>query len=657
MPATPTQAWRRDPILLAAMLLAGTTLAALSIMSYQSYNAGMLDLGAMAQAIMSALRGRPLVTTGPTGNFSRLAGHVELLYFALAPLAALWRDPQPLLVAQAALMVAGAIPAYRIALRRLESVTAARCAALIYLLYPVAQTAVLFDLHGDTLAMPLLMFAIDAADRAAWRPLALWAGLALLAKVYMAAPVAGIAAYLFLWGGRRRAGLILGAAAVAYGAVVFFVVRELFAPTELNQSAAAIYTSFYFGASEQILMTLPGRLLSAMIVLGPALFVAWRGWRWLLVGAPLTAAALLSTGPGSGYHYESHHYAAMVPFVVMATIDGAARLRSAGEAAAREAGQAGPARRTKIIRPWQNDLIFTTLVVVLCWALLVDQPLGPRFWLAAPGDGLDPSGYAQTARDPLKDHFLAERVPPGAPLAASMFLASHLADRDTLYVTRYPDDPGGQRLPALLPAVDYAVADALFDWRLVDGGQVLGGADYERAEIGVLMRDPAFGLVAAHDGLLLFQRGAPETARLRQEVAARAGAPAAPIATFGPIALLGAEVRHLGGRRYEASFEWIIAGELPADRDLIPVSSLEGAEGARMVHLPTFALLPTGAWRQGEIVGERFEVELPADLPPGAYAWRVAWHDPASPDAYATGAASLVAGDGPFTVTMIEVSR
>jgi uncharacterized membrane protein len=627
------------------MLAVGVMLAALSVLSYRSYNAGMLDLGAMSQAIMSVLRGQPLVTTGATGNFSRLAGHVELIYVALAPLTALWRDPQPLLVAQAALMAAGAIPAYRLALRHLEDVTAARCVALIYLLYPVAQTAVLFDLHGDTLAMPLLMFALDAADREAWRPFALWAGLALLSKVYMAVPVVGIGAYLFLWGGRRRAGLIIGAAAVAYGAVVFFVVRELFAPTFLNQSAAIVYTNFYFGASEQLLTTVPGRLLSALVVVGPVLFVAWRGWRWLLVGAPLAAAALLSTGPGSGYHYEGHHYAALVPFIVMATVDGAGRLR------------ATPARG-RAPRPWRNDLIFTTMVVALCCVLLVDQPFGLRFWQKAPGDGLDPSGYGLTARDALKDRFLAAYVPPDVPIAASMFLASHLADRDTLYVTRYPDDPGGKRLSALLPEVDYALADALFDWRLVDGGTVLGGADYERAEIGVLLRDPAFGLTAARDGLLLFERGAPESAQLRQEVTttrAQPGMAEALVAVFGPIGLYHGEVTHLGGRRYEASFTWLATGEPPTG-DLIAVSSLDGVEGSRIVHLPTFALLPTSAWQAGDLINERFTVELPANLPPGRYDWRVAWYDPTSSEAFATDAASRIPDSAPFTVTTIEVS-
>lgn len=638
----------RDPFLWLAMLLVGVMCAALGLLSYQGYNSGMLDLGNMAQAILSATRGQPLVTTGAEGNFSRLSGHVELIYFAFAPLMALWPDPRLLLLAQAALAAAGAIPAYRIALRRLDSTLAARCAALIYLLYPVTLTAVLFDFHGDTLAMPLLMFAIDAADRRAWRSFAAWIGLALLCKLYIVAPVAGIGAYLVLWGGAKRAGLLTGLAAVLYGALIFFVVREHFAPPTIT-SAAAAYTNHYFGRLETLAATAAPRLMNALVIFGPALLVAWRGWRWLLPALPLAAAALISTGPGSGYHYSSHHYATVTPFVVMAVIDGAARMRA--RAAAAPAGAK--------VRRWKPDLVFTTVLVALISALLVDQPLNPTFWLPGPGGGLDPSTYGVTARDAVKDRFLAEHAPPaGVPAAASMFLAPRLIDRDTLFIVRYPDDPGGERLPRILPQVEYLLADALFDWRVVADGQVLGGADYERHEIGAILRDPAFALTAARDGLLRFERGAPTSEPLRQEVAVvPASDLPAQTAYFGPIRLLGAEITPLAGRRFRASFTWTSTGELPVDRSLLPVSSLDGVAGARMVHLPTFALMPTAEWRQGEVVRESFEIELPADLSPGTYAWLVAWYDPAHPEAYATDERSLFQGSAPVAVATIEVQE
>src|SRR5262249_42110775 len=158
----------------------------------------------------------------------RLSGHVELIYFLFSPLYRLWPDPQPLLVIQAALFVLGALPVYRIAMRRAKSRFAARCLALIYLLYPTAQTSVLFDFHGDTLAMPILLFALDALDQRSWKRYMLYIALALSCKFYIAAPVALIGVYAFLWGEQRRAGVLTVALAVIYGLVAFLIVRPLF---------------------------------------------------------------------------------------------------------------------------------------------------------------------------------------------------------------------------------------------------------------------------------------------------------------------------------------------------------------------------------------------------------------------------------------------
>jgi uncharacterized membrane protein len=569
---------------------------------------------------------------------------VEVIYFAFAPLLLLWNNPQTLLVGQGLLAVLGAIPAYRIALRRLDSVLAARCAALIYLFYPVAQTALLFDFHGDTLAMPVLMFAMDAADRRAWRAFFIWAVLAALCKVYMVVPIAAIGAYLFLWGGERRIGLLTGALAGLYGAGVFFGVRELFAP-RLDTSVTEMYVNHYYGSLDELRHTWLPRLLNTLIIFGPVMIIAWRGWRWLLCGAPLALAVLLSTGPGGSYHYTYHHYATVVPFIVMATIDGAARLKARAEAMGAKAK----------VRRWQPDLIFSTLIVILTTALLVNQPLGPRFWSNGYEGGLDTSAYGITPRDALKDAFLAQHAPaPDVPAAISTFLAPHIADREMLYMVRYNDDPGGQRLPTLLPKLDAVLSDALFDWRQVNGSEVYGGQPYERAEIALLLNTPEFGLVAARDGLLDFERNAPETARLHTEAAiVAANDLPEQTAYFGPIRLLGAEVSPLGGRRYRASFAWTATEAV--EQGLLPVSQLAGVSGSRMVHLPTYATLPTSAWQPGQVVRESFEVELPPDLAPGTYTWEVGWYDPRHPDAHETDSRSMLPGSSTFALTRIEV--
>lgn len=664
MQAKQLQPWYTDRLFWAVLFIWSGVLGALSLMRYWGYNSGILDMGAMSQAIFSVARGQPLMTTGATGNFSRLAGHVELIYLLFVPLTLIWRDPQALLIAQTLLAAAGAIPVYRLALRRLDSLFAARCAALIYLLYPVGLTAVLFDFHGDTLAMPLLLFAIDALDRRAWRSFAIWAGLALMCKLYIALPVAGIGAYLFLWGRERKVGLITGLVALAYGAFAFLVVRELFKPVAQVAPAAAAYTKHYFGDLGQIPATLDQRIISALVVFGPPLFLAWRGWRWLLVGAPLAMAALLTTGPGGGYDYRYHHYAAVVPFMIVATIEGAARLRARAGDVPADAGQLPASPLTPSLhiavaarpRNWRADLLLTTFIVLIFAVLLVDMPLNPLFWRGLPNQGLDHSAYGIVPRDRIKDRFLAEYVPARAPMAASMFLGAHLADRDWLYSVRYNDDPGGERLPAILPRVDYVLADALFDWRAVIDGQSLAGVAYEQKEIGITLGDPSFGLTAERDGLLLFQRNPAPGAALNQEISVveQASLTARPL-SFGSISLVGATIEPLDGRRYRASFEWRLSGDEPLTGDMVAVSRLEGVEGARIVHLPSFTLLPTSQWQPGQVIREQFELELPADVPPGSYSWLTGWYNPAHPEAQATDERSRLPSSAEEKIATIEV--
>jgi hypothetical protein len=165
-----------------ALTLCGLLLAGLSV---ALYGPTPHPIRGMAQAIGSAARGHHADADCPDGNASAwpaMSGHLPLL----APLYALWPDPRLLLVIQAALFALGALPVYRLALRRLGNRYAARCLALIYLLYPTALTSVLFDFHGDTLALALLLFALDARDARAWRRYALWVALALCCKLYVA---------------------------------------------------------------------------------------------------------------------------------------------------------------------------------------------------------------------------------------------------------------------------------------------------------------------------------------------------------------------------------------------------------------------------------------------------------------------------------------
>ncbi|HWQ11510.1 MAG TPA: DUF2079 domain-containing protein [Roseiflexaceae bacterium] len=645
----------RDPLLWLAVALVGGLLGWLSLARYAGFNAGMYDLGNMAQAIWSGAQGGPLLYSRPEGlSASRLAGHVEAGYFLVAPLYALWPNPRLLLALQAALFALGALPAYRIAMRRTGSAYAARCLALIYLLYPTAQTGVLFDFHADTLAAPLLLFALDALDARAHLRYALLAALAMSFKFYIAALVLGTGLVLYLWEGRRRAGALTMAAAGAYGALAFFVVRPLFLPEVSGGVAVASgsYLGYYFGQADQILSSLGDRLLNAVVVFGPALLVAWRGWRWLVPALPVALAALASTGPGGAFDYRYHHYATVVPFIMMAAIDGTMRMRGGFSEGLALPGSSPHARR----RSWRGDLGLTLGIVAIFNALLVNTPLNPLFWLRVPGYGLDPSVYGVTPRDAVKERFLAERVPPGAPLAASTFLATRLVNRERVYLVRYPDEPYAERLPHLLPQIQLALPDALFDHYVSLDEGYGGGLDYDRDAIGLLLRDGRFALTGMRDGLLLFERDVPPGTGLANHVARRPDDGAAAVARFGEqLALVRAEVAQVGPRRLRASFTWRLGRAFERGGRYVAVSRLAGVAQARFVHLPTYALLPAWEWRPGELVEETFEVEVPSEATPGTYEWRLGWYDVRHPAAMHTDRRSLLPGSEELAVATVAV--
>lgn len=643
----------RDPWLWMIIACFGGLLAALSILRFVGFNAYMFDLGNMAQAIASVRRGEPLVFTFTDGQMSRLSLHVELFYFLLALPYALWPDPRLLVIIQAALYALAALPAYALAARRLESRAAGLTSALIYLLYPVGQSAVLFDIHGDTLAMPFLLFAIDALDRRAWRAYALWVALALSCKFYVAAPVVVLGLVIWWCYGERRAALLTSLSGIAYGLFAFLVIRPLFTTAETSSIHREWnYLSFYFGQLNLLAQTAVLRIAAAIVVFGPILLTIRRGWIWVLPALPVIIAALFSTVGGS-YNYGSHHYAITVPFLVMVAIDGLDRLRRRLSGLAHHPGPPGsalPPPAPASARTFRIELGITLFITALFNLALVDTPLNPRFWSGQPNAGLDPSVYGVTSRDPVKMQFLREQVPPDADIASSLFLAPHLTDRAVLYAIRYPTDQLPPPLAELLPKVDYVVADALFDYRAITPEGFDGGAASEQAEIGQVLRDPAFGLVAARDGVLIFRRDAPPGMALAQTFEVLPDDGRAGIASFGPIELLAARIDPLEGRRFRATFDWRLDDPTLS---AVAVSRLEGVPDARIVHLPTYALLPTTEWRPDQVVRESFELELPADTPPGRYLWKVGWYDLGHSEAYATDERSRVGAE--HSVITLEV--
>jgi hypothetical protein len=450
--------------------------------------------------------------------------------------------------------------------------------------------------------------------------------------------------------------MLTAIAGVLYGVLVFFVVRSIFASyTAESAVSTGGYIDYYFGQLQEVLLSWDDRLLHSFFVFGPALLLLGHGWRWLLPAAPVALAVLISTAPGPGYDYRFHHYALVVPFIIMAAIESTTVLQA--RARARRVQPASPLQR---LLHWRMLLIITLMMVLLFNITLVDTPLNQQFWQAPVAQGLDPSAYGITPRDRLKDRVLATEVPPHVPLAASHFLAAHLTNREILYTVRYPFDTGVEFLPSILPDVEYVLADALFDYRVPSGAGFAGGAAYEVREIAQVLREPAFELVAMRDGLLLFAREAPHAQVLEQGIpTVVTDAPRLHATPDTPIGLVDVQITPVDAerRRFQATFQWRANWEAQQEPPghYVAVSRLEGVEHSRMVHLPTYALLPTTTWQPGDIVRETFEVELPPDIAPGRYTWSVAWYDLGNSEAYATDVRSLLPGSEPLLVGEVVV--
>jgi hypothetical protein len=102
-------------------------------------------------------------------------------------------------------------------------------------------------------------------------------------------------------------------------------------------------------------------------------------------------------------------------------------------------------------------------------------------------------------------------------------------------------------------------------------------------------------------------------------------------------------------------FTWYVADTSQPLGHYVAVSELAEVPDVRMVHLPTYALLPTTAWQPGQIIRETFEVELPADIEPGQYTWNVGWYNTAHSEAYATDERSRLPGSDTVVIDTIEV--
>ena len=464
----------------AAMI--GWTVVLYSIVrgAYLDFRLGRFDLGNMVQAVWSTTDGRPLeITHGSTGDqVVRLAAHVDPFLVLLAPLWMVWPSPLALAFAQVAVTSIGALPVFWLGRRHLGSERAAGLLALGYLAYPWIAMSAIGAIHPVTFAIPLLLFCVWFLDSDRLVPFALCAVLVMTTGELMGLPIAALGIWYALARGRRREGGLVAIAGVAWSFVaVYFVVRHF-------AGDSSMYYGFYdqVGGSPQgvarTLFTDPMTVLRALVEGHDVVYLVWLGlpllflfvlspWLALVALPQLLANTLSDFRSMSDPRY--HSIAAVVPFLVAATVFGISRLRSSPVFAA--AGVLTVSvTLALVVGPWPRALGLV--------------PLGGRANLA-----------------PAKLEALREAValvPEGAPVMSSNLVGAHLSGRR--YVYSVP----------VLGRAEWVVVDTEESWVTRRDSPILTShPEVVAALVRRLRDDTGWRLVFEREGVLVFRQASP----------------------------------------------------------------------------------------------------------------------------------------------------
>jgi len=668
----------------------------LVVLRYNGYHIWGVDLGQFDQGLWNTWQGRLLRFTQYGGlEDTLLTDHVEPIMLLIAPLYLIRPDPRALLLLQVLALGWGGWVVYKLALRHLTSSFAALCIALAYLVHPAIVGNGL-DAGGsfrpDVLTIPLFLSALLALEEHRWARAVIWAVLAMACKEYIAAVVFMLGLYVVYRYRRPRLGLAMAAMGVAY----LIIVLEVFLPWARGGQSSIHYQLNFgslggSGGPAGIFSTLVSQpqLLISRLLSQPYLLAVFFSLLSLAL-LPLGDLALLAVGlPILGIFTLAgvpslfdFHLAPALPFFFAAAIRGIGRLGAWGY---RQLGLSA----TRIAVSLSVLLLGASLSAAFFWS---NGPLGWGFWTSVRPYTFWQNHFVVDEHDRRADRFVA-KVPADEPVIASDFLLLRLTQRRQVY---HFFDPPPQ---AILGQVNYAVIDlfetyirpgeaglrALID--LPSGSVPLGTTPPARVAGKELYRQllsgGEFNLNAYEDGLLFLQRAAGEAHGFHYGISR--------VDQVNPSTRLGYNfgnrLRLIGydfdgssavltqGWRYRITYYWQVLdgfaapftfryGVNPVDdvqqcfTDYLIVDTFQqtGRAPFRVVHLPTYLVLPPAEWKAGQLIREEYEFVLPQDLAEGPYEWQVGLY--VVPPHYfpiVTSPERWVPGTAPFRMPDVQV--
>jgi uncharacterized membrane protein len=478
-----------------------------SVARHQAFATNAYDMGNVNQAFWNTVHGRPLQFTNWRGveldlaNDSRLAMHVEPIYFVLAPIYWLWQQPETILILQTIILALGALPVFWLARDRLRSHLAGVAFAAVYLLFPGLEAANMWEFHAVALAAPLLLFAFYFGQKGRWGLLWLFALLAMATKEEVSLSVLVMGFGFAVWGlvrARRalapprssrawlrraiRTPLVIHGAALMLVAALWFVVA-VFVIVPHFEGSRSPYLSYYnqlsggaaAGGGKGGVVALLTAAVRAVFnrrnvqylidLYTPVAFLSIFSPLALAISAPDLAINLLSTHEPMHFVEKYHYVAPLLPGIMISAILGVAWL-------SRQI-----ARLTKLPRH--------TVVLALTGIVFASTLYYHHY------HGYTPLARAFESYQVSSHHRVGEAIARSIPIEAAVSaqpnLNPHVSGRKTLY--RFP-----------------YIGDA--EYIFLDVSSLANKSD-QYGLIRDLLAGDEFGLVRAEDGYLLLRRGAP----------------------------------------------------------------------------------------------------------------------------------------------------
>jgi len=557
------------------------TFAWLTVRRHESLHSSAFDLGNYVQPLWNTFHGQPLRLTTLPDVESSLGLHVEPILLPIALLYFLWSDPRLLLILQTLAVALAAMPLFALARLELKDDWAGVVLAALYLLYTPLEAANFFDFHPVTLAPAFLLSALYflRRQRYGWMIVFLLAAMSTKEEVSLIAAMFGL--YIILV--QRRP--CVGAALVLFS-VLWFYVAVYVIIAHFNAAGRSPFLAYFARWGDNpvsiawAMLNRPSeslalfwsdeRLAYLATLLGPFAFLSLLGPEVLLLGLPSLAINLVSDNPimRRPGHF-AHYSAAIVPFVVAAALIGIGRCTR----------WIDPPAGSKPAGGFRQLYLLLALTALTSLVYHRQQGFTP---LASAYRPFAVTSRQQTFAD------LTRKIPPTAALSATEEVAAHLSHRARLYI--YPTIADAEYALLAVPPAD-------------SGGLFRGSvSDLERG---------GFGIIAAGDGLVLLQRGAPARAQTEQVYTApRLVEPAIqyPLRiTFGDaLELLGYNVveERSGLLYFSLQLFWRATRPVSSDYRFFTFLA-DGQENAipgteTELSLPFW--YPTSRWRPGEVL-------------------------------------------------------